>query len=395
MVNLSVGENLVIPLGMITVKINSGFPVDASAFRLFANGKVKDDLDMIFYGQPKNENGSISWERNNRNNQFMVDLSRLSGDVQKIAFTITCDEYEPISNLKNLSIQLEHDNEVFAYGEVDITGRQEKALIMGEIYQRNNNWKFRYIAQGFNGGLKPLAEHYGVNVTEDVKPQSSPVPPPPITTPTTTVKNSTSSQPINLSKISLSKEQNVISLSKKTDYGRIGINLNWHRNENAGFFSKLLNNNNVDLDLGAFVRLQDNSTYVIQALGNSFGSLNAPFYVQLMGDDRSGNDKDGEWIYVNGSCWNKIDEILIYTFIYEGVPSWDKTDGIVRIHVPDQPIIETCLTEGDNRKILCAIARLKNDKGAIKVERINRYFQHQQDLDDAYGWGFHWGRGSK
>ncbi len=67
--------------------------------------------------------------------------------------------------------------------------------------------------------------------------------------------------------------------------------------------------------------------------------------------------------------------MLIYAFIYEGVPSWDKTDGVVTIHVPDQPPIETRLTEGENRRTLCAIARLVNENGAIKVERINQYFK--------------------
>ncbi|CAK9885515.1 MAG: hypothetical protein XXXJIFNMEKO3_01915 [Candidatus Erwinia impunctatus] len=65
------------------------------------------------------------------------------------------------------------------------------------------------------------------------------------------------------------------------------------------------------------------------------------------------------------------------------------------IHVPGQPPIETRLTEGQNQRTLCAIARLVNENGAIKVERINRYFQSQSEMDQAYGWGFRWSAGSK
>ncbi len=67
--------------------------------------------------------------------------------------------------------------------------------------------------------------------------------------------------------------------------------------------------------------------------------------------------------------------VLIYAFIYQGVPSWDKTDGVVTLHVPEQPPIESRLTEGDNKRTLCAIARLVNENGSIRVERINQYFR--------------------
>lgn len=391
MINLSLGANITIKQDLIIIKINSGLPVDASAFRLFANNKVKDDLDMIFYGQPKNENGSITWlPTRNKQHEFQIDLTRLADDVQKIALTITCDQYSPVSQLKNLSIQLDSNNEVIALGEVDVTNRQERALIMGELYRRNSEWKFKFVAQGFNGGLKPLAEHYGVNIIDEPKPaqvESSPV------------QNSSSNSKVNLNKISLSKDKSSVNLTKKGDYGMIGINLNWNKKDNQtkkGFLTKLFNQNkDIDLDLAAFVRLKEGSIYVIQALGNTYGSLDSACYVKLMNDDRSGDTHDGEWIYINGSHWNKIDEILIYTFIYEGLPNWSKTDGIVRIHVPDQPVIETFLTDGNNSNILCAIARLKNNNGSILVERINRYFRSQVELAKNYGWPFRWRAGSK
>jgi hypothetical protein len=43
----------------------------------------------------------------------------------------------------------------------------ETALIVGELYRRNNEWKFRAVGQGFVGGLGPLARQYGVDVADD------------------------------------------------------------------------------------------------------------------------------------------------------------------------------------------------------------------------------------
>lgn len=34
-------------------------------------------------------------------------------------------------------------------------------------------------------------------------------------------------------------------------------------------------------------------------------------------------------------------------------------------------------------------------KGAIKIQRLNRYFSDQQDLSQAYGWEFRWQAGRK
>ncbi|MBQ4783347.1 tellurium resistance protein TerA, partial [Pectobacterium versatile] len=58
--NLTPGGNAPVPNKALQVRILSGAAVDASAFRLFATGKVQGDADMVFYGQPRNDDGSIS-----------------------------------------------------------------------------------------------------------------------------------------------------------------------------------------------------------------------------------------------------------------------------------------------------------------------------------------------
>jgi tellurite resistance protein TerA len=318
-----------------------------------------------------------------------VDINRLRPDVEKLAFTATCDGNMTLSGLKRLTIQVEHNGSVLLTGDVDVNGRQEAALILGEIYRRNAEWKFRFIAQGFNGGLKPLAEHFGVDISDAPAPAPAPTPAP---TP--------APAKISLSKVSLTKEKPTISLAKRDNFGEIKINLNWNQESNTGsgggMFGGMFNKSKgIDLDLGAFVELQDGTKGVIQALGNTFGRLNAEPFVQLQGDDRTGQVRDGEWLHINGREWKKIREVLIYAFIYEGVASWDKTDGVVTMHIPEQPPIETRLTEGSNRHNMCAIARLVNENGTIKVERLNQFYSGHKDMDNALGWGFRWSAGSK
>ncbi|OBU06316.1 TerD family protein [Morganella psychrotolerans] len=390
--NMTPGGNAPVPVKTLQVNVLSGAAADASAFRLYADGKVQGDPDMVFYGQPQNDDKTISWQQNGNNTIFTVDLSRLRQDVQKIAFVVTCDGGKTVAGLRSLSVQVESDREILLNGTVETAGRPEAALILGELYRRNNEWKFRFVAQGFNGGLQPLAEHFGVDVAAESAPSAPPAPAP-------VVKPAESK--ISLSKVSLTKEKPSISLTKRDNFGEIRINLNWHRGDNTGasggFLSNMFGGGNkgIDLDLGAFAELQNGQKLVIQALGNAFGDYRREPYIQLQGDDRTGEVSDGEWLHINGGEWKHIRQILIYAFIYQGVPSWDKTDGVVTVHVPGQPPIETRLTEGDNRRTMCAIARLVNENGSIKVERLNRFFKNQSDMDEAFGWGFRWKAGSK
>lgn len=388
---LTPGGNAPIQNHAVTVRVMSGAPVDVSSFRLYENGKVRGDLDMVFYGQPENQDRTVSYSASGNDSLFTVNLPALAADVQKIAFSATCDS-KVISHLGKLAIQVEINGAVELVGEVDTSGRQEAALILGELYRRNGEWKFRFVSQGFNGGLKPLAEHFGVDISDNPAPVPAAAPAPaPAPAPASKV---------NLSKVSLTKEKPSISLTKRDDFGEIRVNLNWKQGgggQKTGFLKGVFNNSNkgIDLDLGAFVELKDGYRCVVQALGNRFGDLAGEPYVQLQGDDRTGAISEGEWLHVNGRQWKELKEVLIFAYIYEGVASWENTEGVVTIHVPGQPPIETFMNEGNNRRNMCAIARLVNDGGSIRVERVNQFFSGHADMDKAFGWGFRWSAGSK
>ena len=40
----------------------------------------------------------------------------------------------------------------------------ETAMLFGEIYRRNSEWKFRAVGQGYSGGLAALCAQYGIDV---------------------------------------------------------------------------------------------------------------------------------------------------------------------------------------------------------------------------------------
>jgi tellurite resistance protein TerA len=391
-VQLTAGANAPVPSSELTVKIEfapANQTLDISSFRLYDSGKVRGDSDMVFFGQKSNEDGTIRLVSETPGFvAFSVNINALKADVQKIAFSATCDAGKNIGQLDKLTLSVEQAGNSLIQAQVDVSGKQEAALILGELYRRNHEWKFRFISQGFNGGLKPLAEHFGVEIADEA----------PAATPAD-IPMELVQPKVSLSKVSLTKEKPKVSLSKNNasgSFGTIKINLNWNRaSSNSGGFMGMFGSKNIDLDLGAFVRMKNGYQCVVQALGKGFGQFNSEPYVQLQGDDRTGAVSEGEWLHINGDKWDEIEAILVFAFIYEGAPNWDSTDGIVTMTLPDQPPIETKLTDGHKNKGMCAIANLKNKNGTIEVERVNQYFGGHEDMDRAHGWGFRWKSGSK
>ena len=414
---LIAGANAPLPTDNISIRILSQNAIDCAAYRLTNDGKVRGDGDMIFYGQTRSDDGSVSFRGHDSDGFFDINLSAQPASIEKIALAFS--SAQTLSQIGNVDIQVLQGSQVLMTCQLSSAGRNEKAIILAECYRRQGSWKFRFIAQGFEGGLKPLSEHFGVEIADDAPAQNnSPAPSQPINTqrPINTQKAGSTSQAnnpppiptnpsINLSKITLTKNQSSINLKKRDDFGKISVNLDWNQRPQSdkstpkkgilGDLFKQHQSSGIDLDVGAMIHLKNGEKTLIQALGNRFGSLQSAPYVCLRADDRTGQVSGGEWLDINGQQWSQIEEVFIFAFIYEGAPNWEKTDGVVTIHVPEQSPIETRLTEGAGNLPMCAIARLVNQQGSINVERINQYFKGHQEMDKAFNWGFSWKRGRK
>jgi len=416
---LTIGANTTIPTDQLELHLRviprngAVATVDVSAYALDdASQKVRGDQDMIFYGQLRHASGAIELQQvDPHNSRFILKLPQVEAALGKIAFTAAMEQAgQTFNSIDKVELKLLHNGQIVAQAQLDGQGRSEAALILGECYRRNGAWKFRLIGQGFNGGLKPLAEHFGVVIADNPAPPVAPPPtvsvqkpssPPPVPAP---APAPSPAPKVSLSKVSLDKNNRQVSLEKTgAGFGEIKINLNWNKSGAApaaaktGFFAKLMptTTKGVDLDLGCLYELQNGERSIVQALGNMFGDFNHAPYIQLSGDDRTGAVSDGEWMRINGQQWSQIKRIIIYAFIYEGVPNWAATDAVITIYAPNQPPIEIALTEGDAGKSLCGVVLLENRGGAFHVSREVRYFTSQKPLDEHYGWGLRWSKGSK
>ena len=364
----------------LTINLPLGAEIDITALQVYQDGKVRGDGDMCFFNQPSISGGAVALSQPAPNRSLLaVQLAKVPAEVEKVVLTATIDGTQTFGSVSGPLSMTVSDITM----TVPTAGRSERALILAEIYRRNGQWKIRNVSQGFNGGLAALAAHFGVEVAEKVEVAAKPAAAAP------------APKPVNLSKVSLTKTESKISL-KKSDgkFGKIRINLNWNQKKRkSGLFG--LGSSAIDLDVGAFIEDNQGKVTAVQALGNTFGDYNAFPFVKLMGDDRTGAVSGGEWIEINGDHWFELRRVLIYAFIYEGVPNWAETDGMVRIYVPGQPEIEVSMNEFGSQQGMCAVAMLENVNGEIRVSRELTFHAGHPAMDEAHGWGMRWKAGRK
>lgn len=381
----------------------SNVNLDAAAFMLQASGKCRGDEDFVFYGNPSARNNAVVHNESADNPdraQLSVNLSSVPEDINKIAFTLTIydaamkgQSFKQVYGVYIRLLNPSNQTELLRFN-LGNELKTETAIVVAELYRYNGEWKFNAVGMGYQGGLAALCQGFGIQVTDkpatqaqkEAAPASEAIKP---------------KQKINLQKIELRKKGDKINLEKKPDnrLGEILVNLNWSRNtaKSKGFFGSLLGSNKgVDLDLGCLYELKNGKKGVIQALGNNFGSLNNEPYISLDGDDRTGDSTTGENLRINGNYLSQFKRILVYTFIYEGVPSWAQADGVVTIKQPGGPDIEVRLTEHSSTKTMCAIAKIENvNNETLSIERVVQYFSGHKELDKAFGYGFRWVPGKK
>ncbi len=184
---VSLDNNLnmaLIGLGWDTNRYDGGkdFDLDASAFLLNADGKVRKDEDFIFYGNLKSSDGSVTHTGDNLTGEgdgddevLIIDFSKVPADIQKIAITVTIydaqvrgQNFGQVSNAYVRVARMANENDMVGTEVLKFDLAEEfsveTALVVCEIYKNNGEWKFNAVGAGYQGGLEALCRSFGVNV---------------------------------------------------------------------------------------------------------------------------------------------------------------------------------------------------------------------------------------
>ncbi|MEU6919109.1 TerD family protein [Streptomyces olindensis] len=424
------GSNTSVPAAALRVELGwrtgPGVPdADASAL-LLVSGKVRSDADFVFYNQPAHSSGAIRHEgKRNADGRvtdtLLVDLARVEPAIETIVLAASADG-GAFGQVPGLYIEVQDAAQGTPVARFDNPGATtETAFVLGEFYRRQGAWKFRAVGQGYSSGLEGLATDYGITVDEPQQkaPAAAPTTPaPPAYTPPPAPRQAaappppsappaTPPAPVRLTKVTLTKAAPSVSLTKQGGTsGALHVNLNWEvRKQFSGWSSKFGRpaalHSDLDLDLCALFELTDGSKGVVQALGNTFGSLHQPPYIHLDGDDRTGAVAAGENLTVNLDHKNAFRRILVFVTIYEGARSFADLHATVTLQPQYGAPIDFSLDECTVPSPVCALALITNTGGDLVVQREARYLvpergvSPQRTVDQAYGWGMNWTPGRK
>jgi tellurium resistance protein TerD len=154
------------------------FDLDASAFLLKADGKVRKDEDFIFYNNLISQDGSVKHTGDDPsggsgetdNEVIEIYLEKVPKDIIRIAITVTIHDalirkqsFGMVSKAFIRVVNLEDSKEIARFDLSEDMG-VETAMIFGEVYRYSGEWKFKAVGQGFDGGLLALCQHFGVDV---------------------------------------------------------------------------------------------------------------------------------------------------------------------------------------------------------------------------------------
>lgn len=172
-------SKILVGLGWDVNKFDTGgdFDLDTAAFLLSDNGKTTKSEDFIFFGNTVHPSGSVEHMGDNLtgigegdDEQIKVNLSAIPPNISRIAFTVTIYEAnkrrQNFGQVQNAYIRILDEatgEEILRY-DLGEDFSIETAIVFGEVYKHNNEWKFNAMGSGYQGGLEALCNNFGIEV---------------------------------------------------------------------------------------------------------------------------------------------------------------------------------------------------------------------------------------
>lgn len=153
------------------------FDLDASCFLLKGDGRVRMAQDLIFYNNKTSVDGAVYHHGDNLTGVgegddeiISIDLSRVPMEIQKVVFVVSIYEAEMrqqnFGMVSRAFIRVVDDLTNQEMCRFDLTEEASllNTMIFGEVYRYGNEWKFRAVGQGIQGGLKAIGGMFGLNL---------------------------------------------------------------------------------------------------------------------------------------------------------------------------------------------------------------------------------------
>jgi tellurium resistance protein TerD len=153
------------------------FDLDASALMIGTSGKILSDSHFVFFNNLTSPDGSVEHTGDNLTGEgegddevIKVNLAGVPAECDKLVFTVSIYDAEArgqsFGQVRNAYIRIVNQAGGAEIARYDLSedASSETAMIFGELYRNNAEWKFRAVGQGYTNGLAGIARDFGVNV---------------------------------------------------------------------------------------------------------------------------------------------------------------------------------------------------------------------------------------
>jgi len=153
------------------------FDLDASALVVGSDGKILSDGHFVFFNNLTSPDGSVEHTGDNLTGEgegddeaVKVNLAAVPAECDKIVFAVSIYDAEArgqsFGQVRNAFIRVVNQAGGTELARYDLSedASSETAMIFGEVYRNNAEWKFRAVGQGYSTGLAGIARDFGVNI---------------------------------------------------------------------------------------------------------------------------------------------------------------------------------------------------------------------------------------
>jgi stress response protein SCP2 len=176
-------------LGGLTVFLDSRgrddeiLDADVSVLLLTTEGTVRSSADFVFYNQPiamggavhlrdklRPEPGTPDAEDGWSSDVVTLELDDIAEEIERIVVSASLDPSsgQTFGDAAAIRMRVQRTSDAVDLLVFDITdATSELALLFGEFYRRNGEWKVRAVGQGYAEGLGALVTAHGIDVAAD------------------------------------------------------------------------------------------------------------------------------------------------------------------------------------------------------------------------------------
>ncbi len=153
------------------------FDLDAFAIGVKADRNVREASDFVYFGNLSGVAGSVVHQGDNLtgdgdgdDEQIKVDLPNIPAEIETVVFVVNIHEAsernQSFGDVRNAYIRVLDGgtNEEIVKYDLGEDYSTETALIFGELYRHNGEWKFRAVGQGYAGGITEILSEFGINI---------------------------------------------------------------------------------------------------------------------------------------------------------------------------------------------------------------------------------------